>query len=164
MMRNFCRLSVVLLLLIGAALPVRPFARAQPSQPLLVVIASATGVTDISIALLRRAFQGYPAEYQPGKRLIPINQPTGTPERQRFDLTVLGMTPDEIGRFWVDQRVRGAGQPPRTAPSAELAVRVAASFAGAITYTSPELVKPGLNVLTVDGKKPTDSGYLFAPR
>jgi hypothetical protein len=127
-----------------------------------VVIANTTGLTDISGALLRRAFEGYSAEYKPGKRLLPLNHPTGTLERQRFDHVVLGLTPDEVGRFWVDQRIRSAGQPPRTLPSAELAVRVVASFVGAITYTTADLVKPGLNVLTIDGKPPTDKNYLFS--
>ena len=164
MMRNFCKLSAVLLLLLSVALPYRPGARAQHAQALLVVISSKTGLTDISTALLRRTFQGHPAEYQSGKRLTPLNLPTGTLERQRFDLTVLGMTPDEIGRFWIDQRVRGNTQPPRTAPTPELALRVVSSFAGAITYTTAELVKPGITVLTIDGKRPDERGYLLAPR
>jgi hypothetical protein len=162
MMRNLCKLSIVLVLLLGAALPSRPHAGAQNVRPLLVVISSATGMTDISTALLRRTFQGHPAEYQSGKRLIPLNLPTGTLERQRFDLAVLGMTPDEIGRFWIDQRVRGMAQPPRTAPTPELAVRVVSSFVGAITYTTAELVKPGVNVLKIDGRRPDERGYLLA--
>lgn len=161
------KLTLLLVALIFPLLALSPLprgARAQGSRPLLVVVAHATGLTEISSALLRRAFEGYPAEYQPGKRLLPLNHPISSPERQRFDRAVLGLNPDEVGRFWVDQRIRSAGQPPRTLPSPELAVRVVLSFAGAITYTTANMVKPGLNVLKIDGKAPSDPSYMFAGR
>ena len=164
MKRKLAPFFAVLLLLLAAFAPLPHAARAQAARPLLVIVAQATGLTDISAALLRRAFEGYPAEYQPGKRLLPLNHPISSPERQRFDRAVLGLTPDEVGRFWVDQRIRSAGQPPRTLPSPELAVRVVLSFAGAITYTTADMVKPGLNVLKIDGQAPSDSGYMFVGR
>ena len=165
MTRTLCQLSACILIALSVLLPpALPEVRAQTARPLLVIISSATGLTDISSALLRRTFQGYPAEYHPGKRLIPINLPTDAPERRRFDLAVLGLTAAEVGRFWVDQRIRGSSQPPRTVPSAELAVRVALSFPGAITYTTHELVKPGLNVLTIDGKAVSDPRFMLAGR
>jgi hypothetical protein len=135
---------------------------AQGQRPLLVVVASMAGIADISSAMLRRAFQGYPAEYRSGKRFLPLNHPIGTTERTRFDRAVLGLGPDEIGRFWVDQRIRGAALPPRTLASADLAVRVVASFPGAITYTDPGLVVAGVKVLTIDGKTDSDPDYFFA--
>jgi hypothetical protein len=164
MKRKLTLLLAALLLPLAASWPLPHDARAQAARPLLVVVGHATGLTDISSALLRRAFEGYPAEYQPGKRLLPLNHPTSSSERQRFDRVVLGLNPDEVGRFWVDQRIRSAGQPPRTLPSPELAVRVVLSFAGAITYTTADMVKPGLNVLKIDGRAPTDPSYLFAGR
>lgn len=164
MTRTLCQLSAFILLALSVLLPAQPGARAQTIRPLLVIISSATGLRDISSALLRRTFQGYPAEYQPGKRLVPLNHPNESPERRRFDLAVLGLTPAEVGRFWVDQRIRGSSQPPRTVPSGELAVRVAVSFAGAITYTVPELLKPGLTVLTIDGKAASDPRFMLAGR
>jgi hypothetical protein len=164
MKQKLTLLLAVLLLPLTALSPLQRGARAQAVRPLLVVVAHATGMTDISSALLRRAFGGYSAEYEPGKRLLPLNHPITSPERQRFDRVVLGLAPDEVGRFWVDQRIRNAGQPPRTLPSPELAVRVVLSFAGAITYTTADMVKPGLNVLSIDGKAPTDPNYVFAGR
>jgi hypothetical protein len=41
-------------------------------------------------------------------------------------------------------------------------VRVVASFAGAISYIDSSLLKPGLRVLSIDGKQPGTAGYLFA--
>jgi hypothetical protein len=162
MKRNLTYLLPLLTLLAALAFPAKPGVRAEAAaSPLLVVISSATGVTDISSALLRRAFEGLPAEYQSGKRLLPLNLPLGSAERARFDRVVLGLNPDEVGRFWVDQRVRGAAQPPRTL-AVELAVRVVASFPGAISYLDSSGLKPGLQVLSIDGRQPGAAGYLLS--
>jgi len=154
------RLSALLLLLVCMVFPARPGAHAQAFQPLLVIVGSKTGITDISLAVLRRAFQGEPAEHA-GKRLIPFNLPGGTPERTRFDRAVLGLEPQDVGRFWINRRIRDEGAPPRTLTSAELAVKVVASLPGSITYVSPSMVTPNVRVLTVDGKSPTQAGYPF---
>lgn len=161
MKRNLSYLLPILTLLAAIAFPARPGVRAEAANPLLVVVSAATGLTDISSALLRRAFEGLPAEYRSGKRLLPLNLPLGSAERVRFDRIVLGLGPDEVGRFWVDQRVRGAAQPPRTL-SVDLALRVVASFPGAISYVDSSALKPGLQVLSIDGKQPSAAGYVFA--
>jgi hypothetical protein len=152
-------LSVVLLAALAAE---SPHARAQVRRPLLVIVSSTTEITDISFATLRRVFSGSSAEYRPGKRFLPLNHPIGSSDRVLFDRTVMGLAPDDVGRYWVDQKIRGSAPPPRTLPSAELAVRVVASFPGAITYTDPSLVGPGLKILTVDNRAVSDPSYLFA--
>lgn len=151
------------LLFAATFLPLRRGANAQSSQRILVVVVSAsTGLTDISSALLRRTFQGFPTEFGSGKRLLPLNHPVKTPDRTRFDRAVLGLTQDEIGRYWIDQKIRGVAEPPRTLGTAEFALRVVASFPGAITYADSSLVRSNLAALTIDGKHPSDPGYLLA--
>jgi hypothetical protein len=135
-------------------------ARAAAGPALVVVIGAATGVKDITTAALRRAFMGYPTDAG-GKRLIPINHPTGSPNRVLFDKVMLGLSPEEVGRFWVDRRIRDESPPPKTVPSPDLAVRVAASLPFAITYISPDLVNDKVAVLTIDGKSPKDGSYLL---
>jgi len=148
-------------LILGALSPL-PLqrARAAAGPALVVVIGTATGIKDISTAILRRAFMGYPTEVA-GKRLIPINHPTGTPNRVLFDRVMLGLSPEEVGRFWVDRRIRDESPPPKTVPSPDLAVRVAASLPFAITYITPDLVNDKVAVLTIDGKSPKDGEYLL---
>lgn len=130
---------------------------AQVSE-LVVVIASSLGITDISSGTLRRVFSGYPTELS-GRRLIPVNHPPNSVDRARFDRLVLGLTPDQVGRFWVDRRIRDEGQPPKIVPSAELAVRIAASLPGAITYVTTDLLNAKVRALTIDGKEQHDPRY-----
>jgi len=66
--------------------------------------------------------------------IVPFNLPPRSEERVLFDHVVLRMDPDEVGRFWLDRRVRGGPPPPRQAPDALTAVRLVARLEGAIAY------------------------------
>ena len=157
------RLLVVtaIALLFAAALPISaPLVRAA-AKPLVVVVAATAAMKDISTANLRRAFQGMPTDFEGGKRFVPLNHPTGTPARVQFDRAVLGLEPDAVGAFWIDRRIRDESPPPRTVPSADLALRIVASLPGAITYAFPEQVTPAIRALTIDGKAAGAAGYLL---
>jgi hypothetical protein len=158
---NAFRLTSLLLL----ALALAPWQRPSPargSEPLVLIIAASTGVHSLDASTLRRAYEGYPVDYASGKRLIPFNAPSGTPERVRFDRALLGLSPEEMGRFWVDQRIRGISQQPRTVTPEALAVRVVASLPGAVSYVHQGAVNPTVRVVRIDGKGIDDQGYLLS--
>src|ERR1700712_51964 len=122
------------------------------SKPLVVIVSAATPLHDISTAQLRRAFLGDATEYATGKRLIPINHPLNTAPRISFDRTVLNLKASEVGPFWVDRRIRDQSGPPKTAPSADLALRLAMSLVGAISYAYADQLNDKVRALTIDGK------------
>lgn len=157
--RLFAMTAIALLL--AAALPISASRVAAAGKPLVVVVAASAAMKDISTATLRRAFQGMPTDFEGGKRFVPLNHPTGTPGRVQFDRAVLGLEPDAVGAFWIDRRIRDESPPPRTVPSADLALRIVASLPGAITYVYPEAVTPTVRALTIDGKNATTAGYLL---
>lgn len=70
--------------------------------------------------------------------VVPINGLPRSTARMAFDRTVLNMGPDEAGRFWIDQQVRGGAPPPRKAPSARLAAAMVRKLRGAIAYLEAE--------------------------
>jgi hypothetical protein len=145
------------------AFVVRDFETARASsKPLVVIVSAATPLHDISTAQLRSAFLGNPTEYAPGKRLIPINHPLNTPPRVSFDRSVLKLKASEVGPFWVDRRIRDQSGPPKTAPSADLAVRLAMSLNGAISYAYTDQLNDKVRALTIDGKAPAAADYLLA--
>ena len=145
---------VGMVLLLGAA----PALRAA-DPPLVVVVAATNPMQDISRSNLRRAFLGEPTSGPAGK-LIPLNQAPGTPARTQFDQIVLGLEPEAVARFWIDQRIRGQGGAPRAVPTSML-VRVVPQLAGTISYVRASEVGPGMKAVTIDGKKPGDPGYLL---
>jgi len=76
-----------------------------------------------------------------------------------FDKLVLEMSPDEVGRYWIDRKIRGQTGAPRTLPSVDLVRRVVASLGGTIAYLRATDVTADLEVLTIDCHHPTDPGY-----
>jgi len=47
---------------------------------------------------------------------------------------LLGLAPAEVGRFWIDQRIRGFGHPPRQVTDPAIMLRLVASLKGSIGY------------------------------
>jgi hypothetical protein len=79
-------------------------------------------------------------------RLGAKENPTGRKDRGLrilFDKVVLGMTPDEVARHWVDQRIRGKGRPPRAVPDGALLKKVVRHFPGAIAYLPTAMTRAG---------------------
>jgi hypothetical protein len=141
-----------------------PHAAAPPSgTELVVVVGAQSSLRDISRSTLRRAYLGEVTEDH-GARLVPLNQPPGAPARVAFDRALLGLEADAIARFWIDQRIRGQGSAPRAIPSVALLLRVLAQLPGGISYIRRADLPANattVKVITVDGKKPGDVGYLF---
>lgn len=162
MTTKICGALVSLLLALALLLPPGSSRLAAQRPPAMaVIIGSNSRITDISSGLLRSVFLNLPVTIE-GERLLPFNLPLNTPLRTRFDRGVLGLDTASVGRFWVDQRVRDARRPPRDVPNPELGVRVVASLPGAISYVPLELTSNSrIRVLRIDGKSPTDAGYLL---
>jgi hypothetical protein len=127
-------------------------------KKLVVVVAKGSSLTDISRGDLKRCFLGDPVS-SGGKTLVPFNATNNTPERTGFDKAVLGMTPEEVGRFWVDRKVRGQSGAPRSLPSSAHMAKVAAKFPGAIGYLTADQLTPDVQAVQVDGVPYTDARY-----
>ena len=127
-------------------------------KKLVVVTAKGSGLTNISRGDLKRCFLGESVSGG-GKTLVPFNAATATPERTGFDKAVLGMTPDEVGRLWVDRKVRGQAGAPRSLPSAAHIAKVAAKFPGAIAYLPEDQLTSDIQPVQIDGVPYTDGHY-----
>jgi hypothetical protein len=66
--------------------------------------------------------------------ILPFNLTARGEGRVLFDRAVTRMEPDEVGRFWLDRRVRGGAAPPRQVPDPLTVVRLVARLEGAIGY------------------------------
>jgi hypothetical protein len=133
-------------------------ALADGAVRLQIVTAKANAIHDLSFPDLRQLYRGKHIAVA-GLKLIPFNHPAGTPDRVGFDRVVLGMSPDEVGRYWVDQKIRGGDPPPRTIDSVSLLLRVIAALEGSLGYVREGFSSPELKIVTIEGKLPGDSGY-----
>lgn len=155
--RNFLLGSLVVLsgLFAGSTSVV---SSADTGSKLAVVAAKEFPADELSFGDLKRLYMGDPINVS-GKRVVPLAMPPHSPERVAFDESVLGMNPDEVGRYWIDRKIRGQSGAPKALDSGELLVRVVSKVDGAVAYVRPNLVGPGVKVLRIDGKAPSDPGY-----
>lgn len=127
-------------------------------KKLVVVVAKGSSITSISRSDLKHCFMGDSISLD-GKTVIPFNAEPKTPERAGFDRGVLGMSPDEVGRYWVDRKVRGQSNAPRSLPSVILVQKVVAKFPNAISYLPVDQLTPDVQAVKLDGIAYTNSSY-----
>jgi hypothetical protein len=128
---------------------------------LVLVVAKGNPIGNVSKAELNRIFSGDAIRID-GEPVVPFALATSLAERHAFDQVVLGMSPDEVSKYWIDRRIRGQGNPPKSAPSAEVMAKVVASFPSAIGYLPAGALTPGLKAVSIDGRGYTERAYLLA--
>lgn len=138
-------------------------AHAQKEDPLCVIVGVSSAQQGLSLGEVRRIFLHQPTDDVRGNRFIPLNLPSKSPARVRFDQTVLGFGPDEMARYWVDQRIRGT-QAPRVIPTTELLLRVLSRLPGSVSYAPASQLTAEVRALRIDGKKHTDASYPLSAR
>ena len=155
--------TLLILMLVGAALVVRSTPALADGQKLVVVVAKGSKLTSISRSELKRCFLGDPITVG-DKNLVPFNSEPSTPARTAFDQAVLGMSPSEVGRLWVDRKVRGQSSAPRSLPSVGHVVKVVAKFPNAISYVPADQLTSALQPVAIDGVAYTDERYAMKVR
>jgi hypothetical protein len=111
-----------------------PVLHAEDEVELAVIVHSDNALTSVSAAELESIFTSSRRHWRGGSNIVAFNYPPKHPLRVRFDKAVLRMDPDEVSRFWVDQKIRGRRGAPRQVPSARLMVRVVERLPEAIGY------------------------------
>ncbi len=120
---------------------------AAPPTDLDVVAHLSTPASKLSSVELEALFTRAQTRWGDGTAVIPLNAPTGNPMRDEVDRVVLRLSPDQVGRFWLDRRIRGLGLPPRQVPDATLMLKVIANLRGSIGYVRPELATPKVKIV-----------------
>jgi hypothetical protein len=118
------------------------------SGRLLVIVHPNVPVSSLSHDELESIFTLSRQRWPNGDPIVVFNFPPGTSERTHFDQSVLSMDPEQAARFWIDQRIRGGGSPPRKVPSAQLMLRVIASLPGSIGYVRDTQLGPDVKLVT----------------
>lgn len=134
--------------------------RAEASEVrLAVVVGKTSGVSELSVQDLKNLYRGDQLTDPSGERIIPFALSRELPERAGFDRVVLGWSPVEVARHWIDRKIRGQSGPPRSVDSPDLMLRVVAKLDGALGYVRAEDVRDLVKVVRIDGKLPTEPGY-----
>jgi ABC-type phosphate transport system substrate-binding protein len=147
--------------LVALAVTAQPRASLGAKDALAVVVAKDFPADNLSFGDLKRLYLGNPV-VAGGKTLTPLTYPKQASERAAFDRSVLGMSPDEVGRYWIDRKMRGQTGAPKTLDSADVVIKVVSKVDGAIGYVRSSAIPQTVKTLRIDGKLPNDSGYRIA--
>jgi hypothetical protein len=99
-----------------------------------VIVNRSNGVGPMNRSQLSAIFKSKSTSFPGGGRADPVNLAPENPVRQEYDLVVLGMTPDEVERFWLDNKIRSGVGSPRRLSGPDAVVRFVAGDAAGIGY------------------------------
>ncbi|MFW5875373.1 MAG: hypothetical protein ACOCXM_01425 [Myxococcota bacterium] len=136
---NMASAAPLLALLLGLL----PVPSAAQSGELAVIVHPSNSVDSLSTAKLESIFTSSRRHWKGGRSIVAFNYEAHDSKRVAFDRAVLQMKPDEVSKFWINQRIRGRGEPPRSVPSAKLMLRVVQRLEGAIGYVPLDLARRG---------------------
>jgi hypothetical protein len=107
-----------------------------PAAPAIeVIVPVESPMARLGAVELAQLYSGSRADWN-GFAVVPFNLPPGDALRVEFDRVVLKMSPDEVGRYWIEQRIRGGARPPRQVEDTRLVPRLVARFRGGIGYVA----------------------------
>jgi ABC-type phosphate transport system substrate-binding protein len=117
------------------------------ADELAVVVNPDIDFKRVDEAMLEAIFTAARRTWPNGEAIRAFNYEPESKLRVIFDQVVLRMSPFEVGRFWVDQRVRGQVRPPREIADPELIRRLVASLPGSIAYLPASAVDSSVRVV-----------------
>ena len=121
-------------LLVVLAIALTSTSSSFADDEILVIVSKDHPAKSLTLGELRPLFKVTKTNWSSGEKASPINLPPENQYRRAFDAVVLGMSPDEVSKYWIDRKIRGNGRPPRSVPSVPAVVAVVASSDGAIGY------------------------------
>lgn len=141
--------------LVALMLGLLPVPSVAQGGDLAVIVHPSNSVDSLSTAKIEAIFTSSRRHWSGGRSIVPFNYEPHDSKRAAFDRAVLQMKPDEVSKFWINQRIRGRAGPPRQVPSATLMLRVVQRLEGAIGYVPLDLARRGdVKIVAVvrDGK------------
>jgi ABC-type phosphate transport system substrate-binding protein len=152
-------LAWCIVMALGLGSTTSPADAGSTAEPLAVVVGKDSSIDGLSMYELKRLYLG--DDIRPGgKRALPLNRGAKTAEREGFDESVLGMTPEQSARYWIDRRIRGKSGAPKAVEPASVVQRVVSKLPGAISYVRLKDVDANsVKVIKINGKAPGDAGY-----
>jgi hypothetical protein len=139
--------------------------RGSPPRPeplgdrIAIVVALESPIRALTHFELKKLYLGAQIEDPAGERIIPFNQPLTSPDRLAFESRVLGMTPDEVARYWIDRKIRGESGAPKTVSPVDVLQRLVSRLLHSIAYVRLGQVLPQVRPIAIDGRLPADDDY-----
>jgi hypothetical protein len=124
-----------------------------------VVVNPGNALADLSLDKLRRLFLGQARTFPTGQHARLARY---TPAAATFDRDALGLQPEIVRSRWMALIFRGeVTAVPTDLSSVDDVKQFVRSHPDAIAFMPAAQVDPSVKVLAIDGKRPSDAGYVL---
>ena len=113
-----------------------------------VVVNSSQSVASVSKADLKRIYTGKKGQLGSVKA-VPFVLPESNPAMVAFLNDVMGMSPAEFKKFWVDAQIKGEGTAPATQKSSAMAVTLVGELPGGLAIVEKSAVTAAVKEVEV---------------
>ena len=108
----------------------------QAAGQVVVIVNSANAVTSLSQDDVKVRFLKTSPSWDGGEKVRPVDQIGNTTEREVFLSEVLGLSPSELERYWIEKQYANATEPPAKAPDDATVIRLVTFLEGGIGFIS----------------------------
>lgn len=141
--------ALAMMAILGADSALRAVPGDAQTDAVVVIVSSASPVTEISRLLLTDLYTGRASRFPNGTAAVPIDQRPGSADRAEFSESFLGRSEAQIKAHWAKIIFTGRGRPPAEASDGESARRMVARDPRAIGYVDSRLVDTTVRVVHV---------------
>jgi ABC-type phosphate transport system substrate-binding protein len=113
-----------------------------------VVVHPGNPATSITRAELSAIYMKRTRSWRGGREIVPVDQPAGSPVRERFSRAVHGKNVAYVTRYWQRLIFSGRGIPPRQLPNDAAVLELVKNNRDAIGYVGRE-TSPGEGVKVI---------------
>jgi ABC-type phosphate transport system substrate-binding protein len=136
-----------ILFVVAAALGAIASPSAAAPDEIVVIVNKDNDVEQLSLEQLEAIFTMSQRQWNGGSSIVAFSYEPGNETRIEFDRVVLHLSPEQVGRFWRDQRIRTGVHPPRQVADPALALRLTAKMTAAIVYVPAGTVTSSVRIV-----------------
>jgi ABC-type phosphate transport system substrate-binding protein len=141
MFRMHIAISFVALILTG---------QAAAADELAVIVNVANTTPALDAKAVKARFLKTLSSWGNGDKVRSVDQSDATPKRAAFLAKILGMSPTELERYWIERQYANADTPPAKAPDDATVIRIVKTFKGAIGFVSREAAeRDGVKIVLI---------------
>ncbi len=133
----------------------------EVSGQLAVVVNQDNGIEGVTLQSLQDIYAGNKVSWSNNHKIFPVSMKSNLAITRSFFDEALGKSAREMKRAWIRLTLSGEGAPPKVVGSEAEVLLYIAKNEGAIGFVHVDKVNDSVKVLAVQGKLPSEKGYLL---
>ena len=106
------------------------------AEELVVIVNAANPNAALTAQQVKSYFMKKTGTWQNGEKVRPVDRDGDSPERKALLAKVLGLSSDELKRYWLEKQYASAEQPPASVPDEASVLKFVAFFKGGIGFVT----------------------------